>query len=234
MRKGYQGPLAQSMNGPPPAFFYKPPPDCGLPILHQDADILVMSKPAGLLSVPGKLPAHKDCLETRAREKFPTATVIHRLDRGTSGIFVMALNTSSHRHLGLQFERRQTEKTYIALVGGVPGETSGTINKGLRTDWYNRPKQMIDTYMGREAITKWQVIERHETNARMKLYPRTGRSHQLRVHMQFLGHPILGDTFYAPPQFVEGYPRMMLHAEQLKLTHPATGEAITFVDPCPF
>lgn len=234
MRKGYHGPLAKSNNTPPPAFTYTPPPDDGLNIIHVDDDILVLSKPANLLSVPGNKEDHADCLETRVLKEFPSARVVHRLDRGTSGIFIMALNPQAHRHLGLQFEKRQTQKTYIAEVIGVVKEDKGHIDLPMRTDWYNRPKQMVDTYFGREAITDWKVISRGEETTRLELHPRTGRSHQLRVHLQELGHPILGDSFYAPDHAVAMSERLLLHAERLEVFHPKNGNRVTFKDPCPF
>jgi len=234
MRKGLHGPLAKSGNTPPPEFTYTPPPDKGLNIIHVDDDILAISKPANLLSVRGKSEGHTDCLEARAINEFPSARVVHRLDRGTSGIFIMALNAKAHRHLGLQFEKRQTLKTYIAQVFGIVKDDEGMINLPMRTDWYNRPKQMVDTYFGREAVTEWNVISRSSKTTRLELHPRTGRSHQLRVHCQELGHPILGDTFYAPPQAVAMADRLMLHAQVLEISHPANGGHMRFIDPCPF
>jgi len=234
MRKGFQGPLAQSGNTPPPKFIYRPPPDEGLDIIHQDDDILVLSKPANLLSVPGKEEGMEDSLETRAQKQFPSARLVHRLDRGTSGIFIMALNANSHRHLGLQFEKRQTSKTYIAKVSGLMKPETGKISLPLRTDWYNRPKQMVDTYMGREAITRWKVQKHFEDTSIVELYPETGRSHQLRVHLMELGFPILGDTFYNHEMPNRSPERMLLHAQSLEIRHPANGEWIKFIDPCNF
>ena len=234
MRKGYHGPLAKSKNSPPPEFTYLPPPDRGLRIIHSDNDLLVLSKPANLLSVPGNKEGHADSLEMRALKEFPSARVVHRLDRGTSGIFIMALNPNAHRHLGLQFEKRQTQKIYIAEVIGIVKEDHGHIDMPMRTDWYNRPKQMVDTYFGREAITNWKVISRGHDTTRLELYPKTGRSHQLRVHLQELGHPILGDSFYAPSHAVTMSERLLLHAEKLEVFHPKSGERIHFLDPCPF
>ncbi len=234
MRKGFQGPLAKSNNSAPPEFTYSPPPDEGLNIVHVDDDVLVLSKPANLLSVSGKLESHSDCLEARALKEFPNAKVVHRLDRGTSGIFIMALNPNAHRHLGLQFEKRKTQKTYIAEVIGLVEKTEGTIDLPMRTDWYNRPKQMVDTYFGREAITNWKVLTRGEQTTRLELYPKTGRSHQLRVHLQELGHPILGDSFYAPDHAVAMSKRLLLHAQALEIHHPKNGERMQFIDPCPF
>lgn len=234
MRKGYQGPLAKSGNTPPPKFTYSPPPDKGLNIIHQDDDILVLSKPSNLLTVLGKDIGMEDSLETRAQKQFPTARVVHRLDRGTSGIFIMALNDKSHRHLGLQFEKRQTAKTYIAKVTGLMRPETGRIELPLRTDWYNRPKQMVDTYFGREAITCWKVLNHFEDMSLVELYPETGRSHQLRVHLMELGFPILGDTFYNHEVPNRSQERMLLHAQTLEVFHPANGERVTFTDPCDF
>lgn len=234
MRKGFQGPLAKSKNSPPPEFTYLPPADDGLNIIHQDEEILVVSKPANLLSVSGKLEGHKDCLEARVAREFPSARVVHRLDRGTSGIFIMALTARAHRHLGLQFEKRKTQKTYIAEVIGVVKDDCGVIELAMRTDWYNRPKQMVDSYFGREAITEWRVLERRSNTTRLEMKPKTGRSHQLRVHCQEMGHPILGDSFYAPAHAVAMADRLLLHAETLEVFHPENGEKVRFHDPCPF
>jgi len=232
MRKGVHGPLAQSGNTPPPELVYDPPANNGLDIIHADNDILVLSKPAGLLSVPGNRPNLSDCMEKRAQAEYPAATTVHRLDRPTSGIFIMALNGESHRRLGIQFEKRKTSKTYIAIVSGCVTEDEGIVEQALRTDWYNRPKQMVDNCLGREAVTRWRVLERHEYATRMELKPVTGRSHQLRVHMQWLGHPIVGDAFYSSEN--DPVERLMLHAETLGIFHPTTNKAMTFSDLCPF
>jgi len=234
MKKGVQGPLAKSRNSPPPEFVYAPPPDTGLAILHQDHDILVLSKPANLLTVPGKEAKHNDSLETRVCRQFPHARTVHRLDRGTSGVVIMALSPEAHRHLGLQFEKRQTSKTYQAVVSGTVEAEAGVIELPLRTDWYNRPKQMVDPCLGREAITRWQLVRREPRGTRMELKPVTGRSHQLRVHMQSIGHPILGDSFYNCGSDADLHDRLMLHAETLEFFHPANGERLTIMDPCPF
>ena len=234
MKGGVQGPLARSGNTPPPDLIYRPPPDDGLVILHHDDDMVVLSKPSGLLSVPGNKPHLQDCMEARVQAEFPTATTIHRLDRPTSGVCVMALNREAHRRLGKQFELRQTRKTYRAVVSGEPAEDRGTIEQPLRTDWYNRPKQMVDNCLGREAITHWRVDERLGDQAIMTLNPVTGRSHQLRVHLQWLGHPILGDEFYAPPTVLAKSDRLLLHAESLEITHPSNGKRMRFEDPSPF
>ncbi|MGI9352086.1 MAG: RluA family pseudouridine synthase [Rhizobiaceae bacterium] len=235
MRKGVQGPLARSGNTPPPALVYDPPANEGLNILHLDREILVLSKPAGLLAVPGNKPQLQDCLETRAINEFPEARTVHRLDRPTSGVSIMALTSEAHRHLGRQFEKRVTAKTYIAIVAGNVRISDGTVDQALRTDWYNRPKQMVDNCLGREAITRWRASEYGINSTRMELQPVTGRSHQLRVHMQWIGHPILGDEFYTDAT-VGQLPasRLMLHAESLEIIHPNTGIRMQFTDNAPF
>lgn len=211
------------------------PPQGPLDILHRDEAILIVDKPSGLLSVPGKPEDHADCLQSRIREEHPSATIVHRLDRATSGIMVLALNIAAHRHLSAQFEQRKTGKTYIARVQGHVQDDKGAINLPLCCDWPNRPLQMVDHEQGRPAQTRWEVMERENNNVtRVRLLPLTGRSHQLRVHMREIGHPILGDDFYAPEETFRAAPRLQLHAETLCLRHPATGENIAFTAPCPF
>ncbi|ALS97497.1 bifunctional tRNA pseudouridine(32) synthase/23S rRNA pseudouridine(746) synthase RluA [Lacimicrobium alkaliphilum] len=213
---------------------YTPPTEPWLKILYQDEDLLVLDKPSGLLSVPGKAPEHKDSLQHRAQSVFPTATVVHRLDMATSGIMLMALNKHSHRHISAQFQHRQTDKIYQARVWGNPQQDCGEIDLPLICDWPNRPKQMVDMEKGKAALTKWRVLERVQASTRVELLPVTGRSHQLRVHMLSLGHPILGDRLYAHPQALQMAERLQLHACMLALTHPVTEEPIRFGSPCPF
>lgn len=210
------------------------PPETAIDIRHVDDDLLVLSKPSGLLSVPGKAPEMADCLEVRARSEFPNALLVHRLDMETSGIFVMAMNKDTQANLGKQFERRKVEKTYIAEIWGRPAEDEGLIDLPLRCDWERRPKQMVCHEHGRSAQTHWRILERRENSARVELKPVTGRSHQLRVHMMAMGHPILGDPFYAPDEAREGIKRLQLHAQTLSLFHPASGKRVTFSDPVPF
>lgn len=215
----------------PEPLVYDPPADA-LNILHVDEHLLVLSKPSGLLSVPGKV--HADCLEARVRAEFPEALLVHRLDLETSGVFVMARNKAAQANLGKQFERRKTEKTYIAKVWGCPAEDEGIVDLPLRCDWERRPIQMVCHEHGREAQTHWRVLERGKTSARVELKPVTGRSHQLRVHMAALGHPILGDPFYADEAARVAADRLMLHAQSLTLFHPADGARVTFFDAAPF
>lgn len=218
----------------PRDFVYRPPARGPLPVIHADDHILVLDKPVGLLSVPGNAPERADCLESRAREDYRAARIIHRLDMDTSGVIVMALTAKAQAAIGLQFEKRQTQKRYIALVRGEIAEGEGRVDAPIITDWPNRPRQHVDPVNGRQAVTDWQVLERTEGTSRVALTPLTGRSHQLRLHMAHIGHPILGDNFYADDETRAMADRLCLHAEELGLTHPATGEAMNFVSPAPF
>ncbi|MEC9198146.1 MAG: RluA family pseudouridine synthase [Pseudomonadota bacterium] len=205
---------------------YNPPTD-PIEILHEDAHIVVVNKPSGLLSVPGRGEHLADCLIERLRQAFPQILLVHRLDRDTSGVMIFAQTPAAQRHLGQQFENRQTKKTYVARVWGQIAEKEGTVDLPLIVDWPNRPKQMVCHDTGKPAITDWKVVKREETETRVRLMPRTGRSHQLRVHMLALGHPILGDPFYASGAALE-YPRLMLHSEELRVKHPDTGIGMKF------
>jgi len=218
----------------PRPFIYTPPTDPFLSVVHHDEDILVLDKPCGLLTVPGKTAELSDCLEQRAQKQFPTALIVHRLDKDTSGVIVLGLNPPAHANLGLQFENRQTEKTYIARIWGQLAEDSGQIDAPLATDWPNRPKQHVDPENGRNAVTDWEVITRETNATRVRLSPHTGRSHQLRVHMLHLGHPVLGDNLYAHDEALNTAPRLQLHAQTLKFTHPATKQPCSFSVDCPF
>ena len=213
---------------------YNPPQDPFLDILYQDTDIIAVNKPSGLLSVPGKLPEHQDCVETRARTLFPESAMIHRLDMETSGVILLAQTLHALRHVSMQFEKRKTKKKYIAQVFGLLKDDEGTIDQPLICDWPNRPLQMIDHERGKKAITHYKVLSKHATYTRVALTPITGRSHQLRVHMQYLGHPILGDPLYAKDAALAAASRLHLHAETLTITHPSTGETLTFTVPADF
>lgn len=209
------------------------PPQTPLAILHHDHQILIVDKPAGLLSVPGKGDHLADCLLTRVQAAFPEALLVHRLDRDTSGVIVFATTPAAQRHLGLQFEKRRVKKSYVALVWGVPEEPTGTVELPLIVDWPNRPRQMVDHANGRPAITHWRLMRVEDGNARLQLTPETGRSHQLRVHMREIGHPVLGDPFYATGP-ARAFPRLMLHARSLRFAHPDGGKGVAFSAPCPF
>ena len=209
------------------------PPNDPLVIVHQDHELLLVDKPAGLLSVPGKGEHLADCLIARIQAVFPDALLVHRLDRDTSGIMVFAMTPHAQRHLGLQFEKRQMKKVYVARVWGRVSEREGTVDLPLIVDWPNRPKQHVDFENGKAAVTDWKVVKYEDGATRMRLFPQTGRSHQLRVHMKEIGHPILGDPFYAEGEAGDA-PRLMLHAESLRLRHPDGGKGLTFKAKCPF
>ncbi len=209
------------------------PPQEPLHFLHHDHEVLLVDKPAGLLSVPGKGPHLADCLITRVQAVFPDALLIHRLDRDTSGVMIFALTRHAQRHLGLQFEKRMTKKTYVARVWGEMKERTGTVDLPLIVDWPNRPLQMVDHENGKQAVTDWRVVRTNDGETRVRMMPKTGRSHQLRVHMLSLGHPILGDPFYAQGP-ARDYPRMMLHSETLQFRHPDGGKGTRITAKCPF
>lgn len=208
-----------------------------LKVLHKDDDLLVLSKPSNLLSVPGRGADLADSLESRARAEFPECLLIHRLDMETSGIFLMAMNKAAQGNIGKQFEHRKVSKTYIARVFGHPSEDEGLIDLPLICDWENRPKQMVCYERGKPSQTKWSVMERESGDmpiTRLELKPITGRSHQLRVHLAEIGHPILGEPFYATDEILHAVPVLQLHAQSLTIHHPNGGDPITFTDPCPF
>lgn len=209
------------------------PPDSPLDVVHADHEILVLNKPTGLLSVPGKGEHLADCLLARAQAAYPQALLVHRLDRDTSGIMIFALTPHAQRHLGLQFERRHVKKVYIARVWGEMAEKTGTVDLPLIVDWPNRPLQKVDFEAGKPAQTDWRVVRAQGGETRVRLYPHTGRSHQLRVHMKEIGHPILGDPFYATGP-ARDFPRLMLHAESLRIRHPDGGKGLTFLAKAPF
>lgn len=220
-----------------PDFIYRPPMSPYLDIIFQDEDMVVLNKSSGLLSVPGRLPEHQDCLQNRVQRVLPTATIVHRLDMATSGIIIMALNKAAHVNISRQFEQRKTKKSYIARVFGHVKEQQGSVDLPLICDWPNRPKQKVDHENGKQSLTHYQVLsysELDDESTLVELTPVTGRSHQLRVHMLALGHPILGDRLYAHEQALTVSSRLQLHARNLSLTHPVTGELLTFVAPCPF
>lgn len=218
----------------PRPFHYTPPLDPLLSIVHHDEDILVLDKPSGLLTVAGKDIALSDCLEARAQDRFPGARIVHRLDKDTSGLIVLGLTPSAHANLGLQFEKRQVDKTYIARVWGTMTAEHGHIDEPIATDWPNRPQQCIDHERGRSAQTDWRVLDREPHATRVLLHPHTGRTHQLRVHMLHLGHPILGDNLYAHDQALRAAPNLQLHAQTLTFRHPVTAIECAFTLTCPF
>lgn len=204
-------------------------------IIHEDPAFLVVNKPTLLLSVPGRADDNKDCLISRLQENgYPEALIVHRLDWETSGIILLARNPDSHRELSRQFHDRETEKAYAALCWGQPALDSGSIDLPLRYDPPTKPRHVVDHELGKHALTFWRVVERLGSHCRVELTPITGRSHQLRVHMLSIGHPLLGDGLYAEGEALTAYPRLCLHAAMLGFTHPVTGERLRFECPAPF
>ena len=203
-------------------------------LLHEDAALLAVDKPAGLLAVPGRGEHKQDCLSARVQARWPDARVVHRLDMATSGLMLFARGTEVQRRLSMDFAARRIHKHYVALVHGRMAEERGRIELPLAADWPRRPLQKVDLQHGKPSITDWQVLDfdaaRHLT--RLALQPLTGRSHQLRVHLAAIGHPILGDALYAPPALQAG--RLMLHADALQLTHPLDGRTLQLRSAPPF
>jgi tRNA pseudouridine32 synthase/23S rRNA pseudouridine746 synthase len=210
---------------------YTPPTEPRLVIIHEDRDMVVLNKPSGLLSVPGRTPDLFDSALSRVRELHPGAQAVHRLDLGTSGVLVVATRRKAEAILRQQFQDRKTRKVYLALVRGVMSEDSGLVDLPLICDWPNRPRQMVCHATGKPALTHYEILERSEHSTLVLLRPHTGRSHQLRVHMASLGHPILGDNLYGEHRPGE---RLMLHASQLGLFHPYSGEWTVFHAACDF
>lgn len=205
-------------------------------ILYEDDHLLLVDKPSGLLSVPGRHPQNRDSLISRLQKTWPQALIVHRLDMDTSGIMIVALTKACHSHLSKQFERRQALKSYEAIVSGIPSPKHGTIDLPLITDWPNRPLQKVCFEQGKPAITHYRVTEENtDANlSRLLLSPETGRSHQLRLHLKAVGHPILGDNFYAPDDITSQSPRLLLHAATLQMQHPETGDVIKGEAETPF
>jgi tRNA pseudouridine32 synthase/23S rRNA pseudouridine746 synthase len=237
------------MRAPSPSLIAMDAAARGYDTLHEDRWLVVLDKSTGLLSVPGIGPEKADCLVARACMQWPTARIVHRLDRDTSGVIVLALDAATHRNLSMQFERRTVDKAYEAIVAGHPGAESGTVDLPIRKDMDNPPLQMIDAALGRPSQTDWRVMERldavpagvcgsgcasHFPCARLDLVPRTGRSHQLRLHLRTIGHTILGDDLYGTDDERLAAARLCLHARALSFTHPQTGERCSIRSPVPF
>jgi len=203
-------------------------------VLYHDDYIVALDKPSGLLSVKGIGPSKIDCLALRAASAIEGARIVHRLDMDTSGVIVLARDAETHRELSRQFQDREVEKEYVAVVGGSLKEDSGDIDIPIRKDMDNPPKQCVDYDQGKSSQTAWSVLQRKPDCTRVLLAPKTGRSHQLRVHLKEIGHPILGDNLYAPPELLAMAGRLQLHAQKLVVTHPASKERITFYSSCPF
>ena len=207
-------------------------------IVFVDHALIVADKPAGLLSVPGRGAERQDCLASRVQARYPDALIVHRLDMATSGLILLARGAEMHRRLSLSFEKRTVGKRYEALVHGHLSDDHGAIDLPLAADWEQRPRQRVDHEHGRHALTHYRVLERSGAGAaassRVELFPVTGRSHQLRVHLMSLGHAILGDTLYAPPDSAQCHPRMHLHATNISFIHPERRVPLSFESPAPF
>ena len=217
---------------PPFQSEYNPPND-PIEVVYEDAHVVAVNKPTGLLSVPGKGEHLSDCMLSRVLLAFPDALLVHRLDRDTSGVMVFALTPHAQRFMSMQFEARSTKKTYVACVAGEVQDSEGEIDLPLIVDWLNRPKQMVCHETGKPAVTEFKRMSVTDGQSRLRLFPKTGRSHQLRVHCLAIGHPILGDPLYSP-ETVAAFPRLLLHSEELRINHPESGKGLRFRAKCPF
>ena len=215
---------------------YLPPAHTGLEILYRDDTLLILDKPAGLLSVPGRGENKQDCMANRVKAEYPDAEIVHRLDMETSGVFLMAKGKAMQRELGLLFQQREVSKRYVAVVDGRVEQALGCVDLPLITDWPNRPRQIVDHRNGKPSRTRYRVLRRNieENTTRVELEPQTGRTHQLRVHMQSLGHAIIGDRLYADREVCGKSSRLLLHAQSLSFTHPLTGERMRFLSEAAF
>lgn len=205
-----------------------------IPLFYLDEELLVVDKPTLLLSVPGRGPEKQDCLVSRLAAEHGEVLAVHRLDWETSGLMVLARNKVAHRELSLQFQQREVAKQYLAVVHGLVEGERGAVDLPLICDWPNRPRQKVDQGLGKPSLTRWERLELGNNRSRLRLSPVTGRSHQLRVHMLSLGHPILGDPLYAKGEALAMAERMLLHASMLNFRHPASGEPMHFDSPPPF
>ncbi len=203
-------------------------------ILFHDEDIIVVNKEADLLSVPGRGPEKLDSVYHRLTLQFEEVHIVHRLDMATSGIMVFTRNKPSLKHLQQQFQNRQTEKSYQAIIAGELHPATGAINLPMRCDWPNRPRQMVCYEYGKKSLTRWRIIEYVAGNTRVELLPFTGRSHQLRIHCNAMNHPILGDHLYGTAESQNARHHLCLHAQSLTFTHPVTEERLTFTSEPPF
>jgi tRNA pseudouridine32 synthase/23S rRNA pseudouridine746 synthase len=215
---------------------YAPPLHTGLDVVHADDTLLIVDKPSGLLSVPGRGERFHDSMVSRVALEYPQALTVHRLDMQTSGLLVLALGPQAHRELSELFQTRQVHKRYVAEVAGLVAQDQGEVTLPLMTDWPNRPRQKVDAMAGKPALTRWRVVGRDAIRGttRVELEPVTGRSHQLRVHMMSIGHAILGDPLYASDDVRALAGRLLLHAAELRLPHPRTGDWVHATSPVPF
>lgn len=215
---------------------YIAPPDNGLDIVYLDEALLVVNKPAGLLSVPGRGEDKQDCLISRVQREYPEVLPVHRLDMSTSGLMILARSKALEREMSILFQQRKVHKRYMAVVTGQLQPESGEIDLPLITDWPNRPKQKVDHEAGKPSQTRYQAVSFNpaQCSSRVELEPVTGRSHQLRVHMMSLGHAILGDELYATAEVHAQSERLLLHAMSLKFVHPLSGDELSVTSEVPF
>ena len=202
-----------------------------LNLIYEDSYFLAVDKPSGILSVPGKGEDKRDCMLSRVQHKFSHTLLVHRLDMDTSGIMLFARSPEVQREISMQFERRSIKKRYVALLEGELTDNQGEVQLPIRKDMTQSlpPRHIVDHQNGKSAHTKWSVIERYNNRTRVYLYPLTGRSHQLRVHMFEIGHSIIGDPIYGDAE-----ERLMLHAERIILKHPIDEHMIELESPPPF
>jgi tRNA pseudouridine32 synthase / 23S rRNA pseudouridine746 synthase len=208
--------------------------------IHEDEHLLVLEKPSGLLSVPGRGPDKQDCLSKRVQNVYPEALIVHRLDQDTSGLLIMARGIEAQRRLSRLFETRQVHKRYLAVVSGHPEQTQAaqtaddegwrTIDGPILLDWERRPIHIIHPD-GKASRSRWRALQTGDAATLVELEPVTGRTHQLRVHMQSIGHPMLGDSLYAPPETKALSPRLLLHAQELAFPHPFSQDLMRFNAP---
>jgi tRNA pseudouridine32 synthase / 23S rRNA pseudouridine746 synthase len=210
--------------------------DVDVQVLHVDAALAVVYKPSGLLSVPGRGADKQDCVATRVQTLYADALIVHRLDMATSGLMLLARGTAMQRQLSIAFAQREVSKRYISVVAGLVSADHAEIELPLLTDWPNRPRQRVDHAHGKPSLTRYRVLsrDRMSNTSRLELEPVTGRSHQLRVHLCEIGHPIVGDALYAPPEVCAGAGRLLLHASSIGLRHPVTGLVVQFESVTPF
>jgi tRNA pseudouridine32 synthase / 23S rRNA pseudouridine746 synthase len=213
-------------------------PTPSLPLIYADDALIAVNKPAELPSVPGRSPELQDCAIARIQQGFPDARVVHRLDMATSGLLIFGRGSDMQRSLSQAFEARAVTKVYEAVVWGTLPAASDVIDLPLLTDWLHRPRQKVDFLLGKPSQTAWEVMSHSEwaghSLTRLKLMPRTGRSHQLRVHLAAIGHCIVGDTLYAHRLARDAAPRLLLHACELRLPHPLTRQALDLRCAVPF
>ncbi len=210
---------------------YAPPRNAGLELIYRDESLIVANKPAGLLAVPGRGADKQDCLASRVQAEFSDVLVVHRLDMATSGLLLFARDAGMQRRLSEMFRKHEVQKCYVAVVSGSMASHVGEVELPLVCDWPNRPKQKVDFSSGKPSLTRYRVLGHKAGTTRVELEPVTGRTHQLRVHLAAIGHPILGDALYGDADSAE---RLLLHASTLSFAHPLSGKPLSLASEPPF